>query len=318
VVAYSASQAIVATQSRRNPKAMKNAFYFSLLLVGAALVGCGRDEASTRKPELAPQVLTEREQPVPVTAASTAPTDKTQVGPITDERFQRWLDRAELAILLESQRAKERFLREWLALAEESEQKFLERFGGGPMYSGESAAIELRSFQLMRGRISEELQKCQKQQRHIEVVLNKVDHPLVLQGGANGISAEWLASTSREQTQHFRSNSSSPLDPSIMILKSYSEFGLTPQEIERLKEVGIRNPRECLEHFLHPDQQALLAALLGREHQSAVDLIQSMARQMTAAEIALLRDQMGVSRSLGVLPPPSSESTPKASRSDSP
>ena len=295
---------------------MKNVFNICFIVVGVGLIGCGWDKAPAPKPDVAPTVIAELEQHDLITATPTATTAAAQVGPITDERFQRWLDRAELAILLESQRAQERFLREWLALAEESEQKFLERFGGGPMYSGESAAIELRSFQLMRGRISEELLRCQQKQSRIELVLKKVEHPLALEEDFKALSVEWFAAQSREQAQRSSSNSPSPSDPSLMILKSYSDFGLTPQEIERLKEVGIRNPRECLEHFLHPDQHALLAGLLGREQKSAVDLIQAMANHMTTEEIALLRDQTRVSRSLGVLPPGSDESAPKAAGSE--
>lgn len=268
---------------------MRTIFFIVAPLFAVWLTGCsfkaGRPVLDLHTPEIAtadtqtPSIAVDA-GPSPELSRAVERGEARPAGPVTDDRFRRWWNRAELLVLIESQKGHIRYLREWLKLADESEQKFLDRIGLEPLYTGESAAQQLKTFQLVRRRVTRELDGA-------EARLAGVQHNLAQ-----------LDSQSKEK------NSIALLSGDhVMENQPLSSLGLSNAQAQCLAERGIRNVGELARDFYLPEQHELLAQLLEMDLESARRLLQQATASIPETELNVMIDEARRPRSFGVLPP---------------
>lgn len=220
-------------------------------------------------------------------------------GPITEERFRRWWNRAEMLVRIESQKAHIRYLRELLRLADESEQEFLDRIGLEPLYTGESAAQQLKTFQLVRRRVAQELQLAEARLAKLEQELTQFEpesHRLTREKARSEKVSPISVPRSGDQAMHEQ-----PL----------SDLGLSEVRIRRLAERGIRTVGDLARDFYLPEQHELLAQLLEMDLASARALVRRAVAAIPQDELDALEREARQPRSLGVLPPEESNERSK-------
>lgn len=198
-------------------------------------------------------------------------------GPITNGRYWRWLQEAELRVRLEGQKGRLLYLEDLMSLAETSEEDFIQRLSLDNLHTGYSPDQHLRIFGLVRNRVRGEIDRTKAEIKLLEQVLARAEPP-----------ADHIVSISGDTT---------------MPEKTLSEFGLATAEIARLKEIGIHEPRDFVEHFYLPEQHNAVATLLGRDVESVNALISKMAKDVPEEELKRLAEEARQPRSFGVLPP---------------
>lgn len=212
--------------------------------------------------------------------------DVRHADPINEERFRQWWVKAELRVQVECQQAKVRYFRELFHLADESEQEFLGRLGVGSTYTGEAAARQLESFQLVRRRVGRELQLA-------EAKLYQLDHKLERLKSQSSLST----SAKMNDDQIIQTGAHA------MTQQSLSALSLSDTRIRRLEDHGIRTMGDLARDFYLPVQHKLLAELLEIDSDAARDLVQRATEAVSPEELAALIREARQPRTFGVLPP---------------
>lgn len=206
--------------------------------------------------------------------------------PVTEERFRQWWHQAELRVQVECQQAQVRYFRELLRLADESEQEFLGRFGVGPNSNGTAAARQLESFQLVRRRVSRDLQLAEANLHQWEHKLARLESRISPTDSASRTNSQIIQTGAQVMTQH-----------------SLSGLGLSDTRVRRLEDRGIRTMGDLARDFYLPEQHALLAELLEIDAAAAQDLVQRATEAVSPDELAALIREARQPRAFGVLPP---------------
>lgn len=277
---------------------------WALLLAGFSLsgvVGCeqtngkipreiGLNAASNKSLQLASEspsdVVKLLIEPSPELRQAVERGDVRPADPVTEERFRQWWHQAELRVQVECQQAQVRYFRELLRLADESEQEFLGRFGVGPNSNGTAAARQLESFQLVRRRVSRDLQLAEANLHQWEHKLARLESRISPTDSASRTNSQIIQTGAQVMTQH-----------------SLSGLGLSDTRVRRLEDRGIRTMSDLARDFYLPEQHALLAELLEIDAVAAQDLVQRATEAISPDELAALIREARQPRAFGVLPP---------------
>lgn len=213
-------------------------------------------------------------QPSPELAGAVERGEARPGGPITDDRFQRWKITAGLRVNLEGQIGRRDHLQQLLNLAEQDEDRFVERFGFEPVRPGESADAKLKMFQLVRWRLQDELRGSEQ-------------------------TIDQLQTRIARHTFQGDTPMSKPL----------ADFGLTDNMLAKLAEFGINDAHEFTLHFYLPEQHDSLAKLFSIEPGEAERMVGDIADAVPKSELDELVREARREHGFGVLPPDLDEGT---------
>jgi hypothetical protein len=157
-----------------------------LLIAASCLAGCRGDHAGTaqqpdelpkagREPaaqpadQAPPKTIDDVHDPLDVVRSGPSPElalavergEARPAGPVTEARYEYWLELANRRVDLEMHRGKAAHLVRLLELADHCEQQFLERFVRYGAHPGRSADRQLQIFAAVRSRLQSELQTTQ-------------------------------------------------------------------------------------------------------------------------------------------------------------
>lgn len=224
---------------------------------GLVAVQLGNDTVSTGAVRgSGGSVSLDRLGPPPALARAVQPGVAKPSRAITTERYTQWLQKADLRVRLERQKARLLYLQDLLRLAKTSEADYIERLTVDHLRIGYSPDEHLRIFGLVRNRLRDEIKRTETEIRLLGQALASTE-PLAV------------------DTNLFSS------DPTTLE-KTLSAFGLARTEIAKLDQIGIHGLADFLEHFYLPDQHEVVATLLGRDLESVRALISEMAKPIRA------------------------------------
>lgn len=198
-------------------------------------------------------------------------------GPITNERYQRWVKAAELRVRLEGHIGQLANLQDFLDLAETSEDEFIHRLALQSLQFHRSTDQQLKVFKAVEQRLRQEIGRTQATVKNLRIE---------------------LAETEKSPTTIIDRGGDKPMPD-----KPLNECGLPASEVTKLKQLGIHTSRDFVEHFYLPEQHEALAAFLGRTVEDVIQLVDSVGNQIPADELNELVEEVRKPRTFGVLSP---------------